>query len=396
MPNCKTIKVRIDSIDVHKSESYGFSFFGEPGNSAEWRVIFAVNGQSRLWAKDDIKNNSYGHTVGYDFFVDITKSEKLLITASGVEEDDSSANDELPAAEASHVPATNWDLGHNYSMSAASGDFSYTVHYTITCAENTDTVGSGLATDPMRVAGLWLGGNGSLRFLVNVTTDVFQKQTTDLFYQGLRMVNINTYKESENGQRLWGAIYREGTGASWCTTNLSIVDFLTLIGDRYKQSLRLLDAKTYVDNGVRRWAGVWGPGTYDCWFTPGLNEADFHSVNTSKFQKGLRLMTLDTYEEDGQRLFSGIWRAGNGASNCNTNLSINDLMNLANQRHKEGLRLRYIKTYYTSAGRRWAGNWSSGSEAGLFLRDMTIPDFVNTGNQQHQAGMRLVDFEVYK
>ncbi|MEJ7677768.1 MAG: hypothetical protein WKG06_07855 [Segetibacter sp.] len=134
---------------------------GEPGNSAEWSLILTVGGNSQLWEQTGIRDGSK-HSIGYDFFVDITNVEKLFISASGVEIDDTSANDTLPEANSSHVPADNWALGQNYQLSAANKDFNYIIEYTITCAESIDTTGQALSTSPILVAGLWRTGQDAL------------------------------------------------------------------------------------------------------------------------------------------------------------------------------------------------------------------------------------------
>ena len=134
MATCKRLHVRIDSIQVTKSESYGF--WGEPGASAEWRMNFIVQDQSRSWNRDYVRDQTnYG--IGYDFFVDLSPSQTVSIRASGFEHDDSSANDVLPSAEVTHKPANKWNIGATYSVSCQSDeDFQYTVYYSIKCAES--------------------------------------------------------------------------------------------------------------------------------------------------------------------------------------------------------------------------------------------------------------------
>lgn len=133
MTNCKRLHVRIDSIQVNKSESYGF--FGEPGASAEWRMNFTVQDQSKSWNSDYVRDKT-NYVIGYDFFVDLSPSQTVSIRASGFEHDDSSANDVLPYAEVTQKPADNWNIGATYSVSSQSDeDFQYTVYYSIKCAQ---------------------------------------------------------------------------------------------------------------------------------------------------------------------------------------------------------------------------------------------------------------------
>ncbi|MEJ7677769.1 MAG: hypothetical protein WKG06_07860 [Segetibacter sp.] len=86
---------------------------------------------------------------------------------------------------------------------------------------------------------------------VGTDNDSFLKLAQEQFNKNMRLVNINTYKTAEDEPRKWGGVFRSGTGASWLNWNLSTTDFSKLVTDRFKQSLRLLDAKTYFENGAQ-------------------------------------------------------------------------------------------------------------------------------------------------
>jgi hypothetical protein len=129
---CRKANVRVDSIHVSKSETYGL-FGGEPGASAEWDLDIIVNDQSRKWNRDGVRDGS-NHTLGWDYPVDLPNdSASITIRASGVEIDDLSANDELPAAQRTHGSSDNWGIGETRQMSASDRHFNYTVFYTVTC-----------------------------------------------------------------------------------------------------------------------------------------------------------------------------------------------------------------------------------------------------------------------
>lgn len=126
-PFCAATLVRIDSVSV------GVSGAGpDPGPDAEWLLTIVVNGQSRTWSQDVRDNQNY--SIGFDFIVSLANaSSTIRVSSSGQEDDDSSANDNLPSAEQTHGSFDNWGIGGTRQLSASNSDFSYTINYTVTC-----------------------------------------------------------------------------------------------------------------------------------------------------------------------------------------------------------------------------------------------------------------------
>ncbi len=123
------VKVRVNSIHVEKSESYGW--WGEPGVEAEWRLFIDVNGHQRLWVNDHVRDRR-NYTVGWDFYAGPMQSTSILmIRITGYELDDVTANDPLPPAERIHGTAENWGIGLTQSLCASDDDFQYTLYYDV-------------------------------------------------------------------------------------------------------------------------------------------------------------------------------------------------------------------------------------------------------------------------
>jgi hypothetical protein len=139
MATCKQANVTIQKVSVQKSESYspgGFGIGGEPGSSAEWQLLFSVAGQSALIRFDNVRDGSV-LTVNRSFLVDLGALESLRIEVSGVEIDDSSANDPLPTATTIITPAANWADGQTFDVAAPSSeDFAYSFTCSIRCASS--------------------------------------------------------------------------------------------------------------------------------------------------------------------------------------------------------------------------------------------------------------------
>src|SRR5262245_57345274 len=129
MPTTTRANIRINSIHVIDSS---VNTTAEPGSSAEWRMTFIVNGQAAQWARDDVKDDTvYG--VNRDFpNIDLGPNQMISIQASGYEQDDTSANDELPTLSFTLHPAQDFQLGGTrWSNIAASQEGSYNIEYTV-------------------------------------------------------------------------------------------------------------------------------------------------------------------------------------------------------------------------------------------------------------------------
>ncbi|MGX9728559.1 MAG: hypothetical protein ACTFAK_14965 [Candidatus Electronema sp. VV] len=152
--------VNIQSLIVHKSESYGL--FSEPGNSAEWDLRFTVAGQSASQRYDGTRDGNV-LPVNRQFIVELSNIESLHVEVSGYEIDDSSANDPLPLATLIITPATNWREGQTFKFSAAGHeDFSYEVVLDIRSAEQTGTSTSAITEAAWQQFELAASGSASV------------------------------------------------------------------------------------------------------------------------------------------------------------------------------------------------------------------------------------------
>lgn len=127
---CSSTLVRIDSISVGESGAGP-----DPGANAEWYLTIVVNGQARTWINPNTRD-SQTYPVGIDFVVPLVNAGSTIrVSASGYEDDSSSANDDLPAAEQTHGSFDNWGIGGSRQLAGSNADFSYTISYTVTCLQ---------------------------------------------------------------------------------------------------------------------------------------------------------------------------------------------------------------------------------------------------------------------
>jgi spore germination protein YaaH len=107
----------------------------EPGSNAESYLIFMVNEYPQYWSNEYVKDNS-DYTINFHYYVPIVPHQKVIIEVSGYEQDDTSANDPIPVAQTSIDPAQDWQIGGTYTIPSESHpDYSYTVQYSVYCAE---------------------------------------------------------------------------------------------------------------------------------------------------------------------------------------------------------------------------------------------------------------------
>ena len=127
---CGSALVRIDSISVGVSGAED-----DPGAAAEWFLTIVANGQSRTWINKDVRDNR-DYSIGFDFVVPLVNtSSTIRVSSSGYEEDDTSPNDDLPAAEQTHGSFDNWGIGGSRQLSGSNSEFTYTINYTVTCLQ---------------------------------------------------------------------------------------------------------------------------------------------------------------------------------------------------------------------------------------------------------------------
>jgi hypothetical protein len=164
---CVQAKVRFDSVHVVRAED--FSFFGEPGANAEWYLTMRADaggaGGQYTWVNEYVKDNK-DYTIGHDVFVGLpNENASITVRASGYEQDDTSANDDLPPAEYTHTSISNWSIGATGKLYGSNEDMEYELYYTITCAvaEGSSPLTVGLNVQPnwrwcKNCQGLWFAG----------------------------------------------------------------------------------------------------------------------------------------------------------------------------------------------------------------------------------------------
>lgn len=400
---CKNALVTVQRIDVAKAESFspgGLGIGGEPGASAEWQLTIAVAGQAEVITFDGVRDNST-LAVNREFLVPLNANqENLTIRVSGVEVDDTSANDPLPVAEKIITPATNWEDGQTFTaFSNQHDDFGYSVVFSITCSDVGETGSPLTSSGVVRAAGFSDSGTWASRFLLDLTTEEFAAATQKLFdEQKLRVFNLTPY--TVDGELRWAGICRSGDWASRLLIGLDEQTFFAKAQELFDtKGLRLTRMVSYVESGVRRWAGVARSGDWASRLVVGLDDAAFAKETQRLFdEQGLRLVTVHAYEQDGRRRWAGICRSGDWASRFRMGMTTDELPQVTQELFdKHGLRPLDLTTYVDGGVRRWAAVYRSGDWGVRML----VGDELSVFNQKRQElfdkhGLRISDFVAWE
>ena len=128
------VNVKFKNIHVRKSERYGVD--GEPGNSAEWRMVLAVTDhesrpiKQHLWNKDEVRDDRT-YNLGYETIVALP-AKGFGVKVAGHEDDDIFGGDDIKDTFRWHTPEPGWKAGQTYKLAANILEpMDYTVEYSI-------------------------------------------------------------------------------------------------------------------------------------------------------------------------------------------------------------------------------------------------------------------------
>jgi hypothetical protein len=129
-------RVTFHKVDIHED--------GEWGN-AHWQIYCTVNGQTKVWDSggENVRSPT-SISLGYEFLVSAPSDASTINVQVGGYEVDLGRNsfwdpdDPLPNVSKTYGKSVNWGLGY-HQENAIDDEFSYSVHYEISCAE-TETI----------------------------------------------------------------------------------------------------------------------------------------------------------------------------------------------------------------------------------------------------------------
>jgi hypothetical protein len=366
----------------------------EPGSNAEWYLTFNVNGQTAQWSDEYVKDDKI-YAINRDFDVDLKLHTKVVIRVNGYEQDDTSANDQLPTLEQHIDPAQDWQIGGTYTVASPETiEGSYKIDYTVTCAE----------PHPLKAAreyvGVYRAGTGGYgRWAGN--WESFTKRWNLWSSQGLRLARISTFRRDKEewtfgdaSERIFVGIFAPGTDdyALWVSP---WPQFEAKWHELSGKGLRLVDLAPYKDNGNRMFAGVFRAGhdPYALWCD---QWSGFEAKWMELSAKGLRLVSLDTYVDGGKRYFTGVYRAGSDSYTLWVGVDWQSFKAKWMEFAKRGLRLVDIASYPEQGGKQlFAGAFRAGKDNHALIGPVTWEEFVKNWQSQSAESRRLVSLDTF-
>ena len=370
----RRIRITFDKIRIHKSEDYEgvvFGLAGEPGDSAEWTVILKprIRGQLRdeiSWDLDDIVDGSR-HVIDKD--VDVELNGPLKVDFFGFERDDVSSFDELPGLSHDRPPEAEWDSpnGKRYKERAKSGNFEYTVYYTIRYLDPPPPVlitpGHGTLR-AARYSGLWNADNERVDWFLDLTADQLNERASWLWGKGGRLRQLQPVVR--NGEVRYNSLWDySGIRQLW-NINCDETHFRKTTDETWGWA-RPHSVIPFVHNGAVRYACVWNEGQHGQLWHPNTDEAGF-LANTGDTWSWARPHQAYAFVVGGQVRYSCLWNAGQHSQRWHHNCSSDQAMAIGAESWPWA-RAHQIQPFHVGNEMRFSILWNTGQHGQLWNID---------------------------
>jgi len=383
--------VTINKIHVFDSSA---TTTDEPGESAEWALTFIVNGQAQRWFHDEVRDDtSYAlHKVFPD--VPLGTNQTLTISVSGIEEDDSSADDPLPTLEKTLHPAQDFELGGTFWItSPQTPEGFYKIEVTVQPAQDDGQA----VTAAREYHGVYRSGSGG-HAMWHGEWKNFEAKWKEFSAQGLRLKRVSVFSK-ETGVTTFGdstiptflGIFESGTDG-----HALMVSEWPQFEEHWKRStekgLRLVDVATYTHDGKQFFVGVYRAGTdgHALW---ALDRPSFFKKWEELSKTGLRLVALDTFGAGAKRMFIGAFRGGADGHAFVPDVAWRSFSSKWKEFSKSGLRLIDLIAYYENGKAHYCGVFRAGGDRYVLTPRMTWIDFTKDWDARTKDGLRLVSVE---
>jgi Bacterial tandem repeat domain 1 len=393
MPSVTKLKIKLQTLHCHLASA---DVSSEPGTEDEWRMTFTVDGQPHTWREEHVRTGQDYH-LGFVYTVDVDPNhphKTIQLSATGVEEDSTSANDIMPSAEDTIDPKDEWQIGNVYSFSGSNSEYAYEIFYEVKAAED---------GQPLTIAREYVGacraGSGADGLWASPWPG-FEQKWKQWSSQGLRLTRLASYHQDAaewtigpSGNRIFIGTFRAGSDnhSLWLSEWPS---FEAKWKELSQKGLRLADLCAYKVGTKQRFAGVYHAGTdgYALWVAPWPSfEAKWKELSAG----GLRLVALDTYQGASARYYTGVFRAGNDGHALWVGAGWDAFKVKHDAFAKQGLRLIDIASYPSGKNHVFGGVWRAGGDANAILPPQTWTEFTNAAQMQSQGGKRLVTLETF-
>jgi hypothetical protein len=161
-----------------------------------------------------------------------------------------------------------FDTGE-YTLNASNDEGDVDVKFTI---DRVGQAGSPLtAASPKQYAGVFRSGGDGHYLWVGVEWAAFEAKWKELSDSGLRLVDLETYRE-EN-KRLYAGVFRAGSDGHFLWAGVEWPAFQGKWKELSQKGFRLIDLETYKDGDRRLYAGVFRAGSDGHFLWAGVTRA---------------------------------------------------------------------------------------------------------------------------
>jgi len=212
--------------------------------------------------------------------------------------------------------------------------------------------------------------------------------------QGLRLVDINTYRKAQGGAR-YDSVWKPGSGYQLMATGHPLSSFIEIYIQETSSGKRLVSMSSNLKgDGERAYAASFRAGSGPHGLIVDAGKLKFAQDYKIKTLQGLRLVAVDTYlDPDGTRRFHSVYGTGSAFHDMELDMSLAELQ--AEIAAKQPARVRTLETYVDPDGvQRYLAVWemTSPGTTKLFV-SQTKSEFLTTYGNQTSNGYELVDLE---
>lgn len=343
---------RIKVIDAH-------SIAGEPGNYAEWKVTFLINGIFRKVKRFDAAWFGGFRHLETDVNIDFTVIAPLIngqvvIQVFGEEIDDTTANDKLTPLQKTHRPAEEFPLGASWLMATVRNLDSephepffpykkgtetiggYTIYYSI------EPQGETVDDDRRTYYPLIRAGSRYCAWQVH-NWEAFTSTQDAWSAEGLRLTRISTHlndatspRFAETSSRAFMGIYQEGRGF-WNFWLFDAANFRAKFDQLRKAQIRCNDIFCYREGDTVMIGGVFSDDGPDTQVFIDLSLDQLRAMNLEMNRLDWSMIALDTYHNGKEQSFVALFEERNHPTLLANNLSYGDLNAKSNELAPKGL-----------------------------------------------------------
>lgn len=229
--------------------------------------------------------------------------------------------------------------------------------------------------------------------IVDLTWEQFDRKKNELWNQGYRLVDIETYKYE--GLSLFAGVWRLGDNPQFLVKANGWKDFQDFWNNLTQQGYRLTDAEVYFENTNRKILGIWGEYSDTLELRPELSWDDLvQSVNYYK-DDHYWLIDVEPYVSQDSVRYIAIWKYSKRITHrLWKSSSWNEFRRIWKRFGNEGYRLFDIEIFNEDGMKKYIGLWAEGEDNYRLWYEAPWEQFLVKDIKFEMEGKYMVDLEI--